>query len=849
MSVPPPHAIPTASGAAAESQPEPPVVYAPDFMTATGAPGVVSGVWTPLNNQPSFSAAAGAYLLTDGRILVEDANLIDVAWWTLTPDNTGSYINGSWTQVASPGPCPNGEKSSATIYAPLYYASAVLADGRFVMVGGEYDYNYSYFNGSGEVWTDQGAIYDPVANRWTCIAAPSGWAQIGDAESVVLADGTFMIADPFNNQVATLNAGTSPPSFNSPFTPAGKGADGSNDEEGWILLPDGDVFTTEIWNSSDGTVTPALTYSPVSQAWSSAGTAPDPLVLLSKGGVNYHETGPAMLRPDGTVFASGAVGFNDVYDTVSNTWSSGPSFPSVIDNYSSGSCTISNKTEQLVAADAPAAILPDGNVLIAPGPVDSQSACEWVPPSVLFEFDGTSLTEVAQPSFASQVPSYLGRLLPLPTGQVLYTNTYNYIELYTPAGTPDASWAPAIATWPATVMPGGTNYSVTGTQFNGLSQASGYGDDYQAATNFPLVRITNNASGHVFYARTHSHSTMAVATGSATVSTEFDVPAGVETGASTMVVVANGIASSPVAVNVSGATPTATATGTRTPTATATLTATRTASATATATRTATATASSTATVTATSTPTATATATRTATATASSTATATPTISGTATPTATATTTATPTLTATQTATSTATATATATRTATATATASSTASATTTATSTGTATATMTATRTATATASPTVTATRTATASPTETATATATGTAGETATPTATPTQVAARLKIKPSPKDFGIVKVGSVKRATLTLLNSAKNGPPITFANPMTEFPANSPEFSSIATTCAAQLPPKKKCKLTVQFDPTSPGAKSSTVTIFDNAGNANQVIPLRGKGE
>ena len=685
MSVPPPHAIPTASGAVAESQPEPPAVYAPDFMAAT-APAVTSGVWTPLNNQPSFSASAGAYLLTDGRILVEDAQLIDVAWWTLTPDNTGSYINGSWTQVASPGPCANGEKSSATIYAPLYYASAVLADGRFVMVGGEYDYNYGYVNSSAEVWTDQGAIYDPVANKWTCIAAPSGWTQIGDAESVVLADGTFMLADPFSNQVATLNASTSPPSFNTPFTPAGKGADISNDEEGWILLPDGDVFTLEIWSSNEGYVTPALTYSPVSQAWSSAGTAPDPLVLLSKGGVNYHEIGPAMLRPDGTVFASGAVGPNDVYDTVSNTWSSGPSFPTITDNYSSGGCTISNKTEQLVAADAPAALLPDGNVLIAPGPVDSQSACEWVPPSVLFEFDGTSLTEVAQPSGAQFVPSYVGRLLVLPTGQVLYTNTDYSVEIYTPAGTPEASWAPAIATSPATVTPGGTNYSLTGTQFNGLSQAVSYGDDYQAATNFPLVRITNNASGHVFYARTHSHSTMAVATGSATVSTEFDVPAAIETGASTMVVVANGIASSPVAVNVSGATPTATATATPTPTATATLTATRTATATATATRTATATASSTATLTAT------ATATRTATATA--TATATPTVTGTATPTATATTTATPTLTATPTATSTATATATATGTATPTATATTTATPTLTATPTATSTATATAT-----------------------------------------------------------------------------------------------------------------------------------------------------------
>jgi hypothetical protein len=64
------------------------------------------------------------------------------------------------------------------------------------------------------------------------------------------------------------------------------------------------------------------------------------------------------------------------------------------------------------------------------------------------------------------------------------------------------------------------------------------------------VRITNNATGHVFYARTHDHSTMGVATGSKTVSTNFDVPSGVETGASKLEVVANGIPSQPVNVAV-----------------------------------------------------------------------------------------------------------------------------------------------------------------------------------------------------------------------------------------------------------------------------------------------------------
>src|SRR5208337_3713740 len=96
----------------------------------------------------------------------------------------------------------------------------------------------------------------------------------------------------------------------------------------------------------------------------------------------------------------------------------------------------------------------------------------------------------------------------------------------------------------------GSTYSISGTQFNGLSQAAAFGDELQTATNYPLVQITNSSTGHVFYARTHNHSSMGVATGTATVSTNFDVPSSMETGASTLVVIANGIPSAAVDVTV-----------------------------------------------------------------------------------------------------------------------------------------------------------------------------------------------------------------------------------------------------------------------------------------------------------
>jgi hypothetical protein len=54
----------------------------------------------------------------------------------------------------------------------------------------------------------------------------------------------------------------------------------------------------------------------------------------------------------------------------------------------------------------------------------------------------------------------------------------------------------------------------------------------------------------VKYARTYDFSTMGVATGSAIVSTWFEVPTDAETGDSTLEVVANGIPSVPVNVTV-----------------------------------------------------------------------------------------------------------------------------------------------------------------------------------------------------------------------------------------------------------------------------------------------------------
>ena len=111
-----------------------------------------------ITTQPPFNTDT-PLLLTDGRVLfhASDRN----TWWTLTPDINGSYLNGTWTQVAS----------MASNYKPLYYASAVLPDGRVIVEGGEY-------NNLSAVWTNLGSFYDPAANTWTAVNPPAGWANM-----------------------------------------------------------------------------------------------------------------------------------------------------------------------------------------------------------------------------------------------------------------------------------------------------------------------------------------------------------------------------------------------------------------------------------------------------------------------------------------------------------------------------------------------------------------------------------------------------------------------------------------------------------------------------------------------
>lgn len=471
--------------------------------------------WTPVTQSASFTGNT-ALLLTDGTVMVQE--LQTTHWWRLTPDSTGDYINGTWTQLAS---MPSG-------YAPLYYASAVLPDGRVVVEGGEYNTPSPPGPSSGLPppplsipppgnETNLGAIYTPATNTWASITPPTGWSSIGDAAGIVRPDGTFMLAGFFYSQIALLNATTLTWTAS---TPAGKADNYS--EEGWTLLPNGKVLAVDVWVS-----TASELYTQSSNSWASGGSTVVNLADMSP----CEEMGPAVLRPDGTVFAIGATNSTAIYHTATSTWSAGPVMP-----------------VGLGVADGPAAPLPNGNVLMVASPTSSTN-CYGVG-SQYFEFNGSTLTSVPAPPNAASSPAYAGRMLVLPTGQIFFTGFGGQPQIYTPGGTYLAAWQPTLTSVPTTLTRGVSNYTISGTQFNGRTQGAMYGDNAQMATNYPLVRITNNTTNHVQYVPTHSFSTMAVATGSATVSAQLDIPQTIEVGASSLTVVANGIPSQPIGVSV-----------------------------------------------------------------------------------------------------------------------------------------------------------------------------------------------------------------------------------------------------------------------------------------------------------
>lgn len=489
-----------------------------------------SGTWTDVGNVPfSGQGGWGPIQLTDGSVIIKQSFTGSAGvWYDLAPDSKGKYTDGTWTKIAA---MPAG-------YSPDFFAQQVLANGNVLIEGGEY--NDQCARGC---WTNKGAIYDPVANAWSPVTPPSGWNSIGDAESVILPDGTYMLADccffGTGKQVLATISGTSV-TWATPTTTWSCANNGPcMDEEGFTSLPDGDILLVDVWDYTN-TSDEYWIYDTAKASWSEPGSTPDRMSDTS-----HFELGAAPLTPLGS--AQGTIiqltantvtpGPSDVYNVATGKWSTGP--------------TLKVGTSTYIMADAPAAVLPDGNVL-----VEGSTCYGNCSPAHFWEFKTTKngvvkATQVNDTKTSPNSNCFTGNLLPLPTGQVLWDNSQSSTEVavYTPKGKAKTAWQPVVSSVSNSLTVGSTGNAISGTNFNGFSLGGYYGDDAQAATNFPLVRITNTSTGDVCFGRSYNFSTMGVWT-TGTTNAVFDIPKSCETGASTLQVIANGIASAGVSVTL-----------------------------------------------------------------------------------------------------------------------------------------------------------------------------------------------------------------------------------------------------------------------------------------------------------
>ena len=606
---------------------------------------------------------------TDGTILVQSFD--GQTWWKLTPDATGSYINGTWTRLAT-APTPR-----------LYFASQVLPDGRFIEVGGEY-------SGPGLLanWSNTGDIYDPVANTWSTITpypnqpgcprigyvegnltsgSPQitgiypytsglvvGWGVsgtgipsgativsidsatqitisanaaatltigialnhvytlvgcLGDDPSILLAGSKLLVGDLINGHTYIYTTAT-----DSWAESGTKVYADQSDEEGWAKVVDGTVLNYDLFKSIATGGSYAEIYAPSTGTWSgispSDGSAAGTIPQLSSNALGA-ELGPVIRLQDGRILVIGATQHTGLYTPPTNTWAAGPDIMG----------TLNGIPSPFGADDAPGAILPNGHVIFAAdagasgftssgnitsgsniitnipstailqegwsiigtgipagsiiGSVDSPTQVHigapvnatatvaddtiawggtFSNPTQLFDFNpSTGTISPVSPAIPDGLlpflRAYVSRMLILPTGQMLFSDSSQQVWAYTPDGAPNPALRPVIN---SVTYNGGGVFTLTGQQLNGQSAGAAYGDDSQMDSNYPIIRMTN-ATGNVYYARTTNWSSTNVDGGTTPETVNFTLNPAITPGNYVLIVSGAGISSFPVFINITAA--------------------------------------------------------------------------------------------------------------------------------------------------------------------------------------------------------------------------------------------------------------------------------------------------------
>ena len=268
-----------------------------------------AGTWAALVHAPP-AGLNNSLLLSDGTVICGDGGQ---NWYRLTPDSHGSYINGTWSQIAS------------TAYTRLFYASQVLTNGNVFVAGGEY--------GTGR---NEAELYNSLNNTWSTISNPNNEA-FSDCESKMLPSGNVLVP-PVGDFGGCVIYNVGGNSFQS------AAAAQNQNEAAWARLPNDNILTIDTGSQNSEHYVPSL------NAWHSDGSVPVAVYGFGE------ELGASFVLPNGKVFQLGATPHTAIYTpgsslTAAGSWVAGADIPN-----------------SLGAVDAPAAMMANGKILCAVGP-------------------------------------------------------------------------------------------------------------------------------------------------------------------------------------------------------------------------------------------------------------------------------------------------------------------------------------------------------------------------------------------------------------------------------------------------------------------------------------------------
>jgi autotransporter-associated beta strand protein len=510
---------------------------------------VPTGTWTQVALPPTLAAigVGDMVLLNDGEVMAQGQGVSNV-WFRLTADGSGAFGGGSWAPAASMS------------LARQRFATNVLPDGHVVVLGGE----HTNLDAPplGFTFTSTGEIYDPAANAWTALQDFPGSANLGNgfgaspSPTELLAggvgtDGQILVGSFWGGDTWLLHP-TQPAA--SQWTQTINNRVSASGEDSFIGLPGGNVLAYDTARSqtlnqftAEEYIAPGNTLpggGPSNGVWVDVSPASGTIAPLGYNSGTIHENGaplllpPSAAHPSGAVFWIGGDGQTAFFDLSNSTWSAG--------NVIGYDGTI--PSPGYLAADAPAALLPNGHVLLL------ASHTYITAPSVLFDFNPA--TGLYAPLAGSSTPypdlsnvSAIGAsMLVLPNGHVLFaagTQLWDYApDAGTPAQTPLVAGVGNLVNGVYDGQPNADgSYNLSGTYLTGFSEGAAQGDEFNGcATNYPIVKLTLNS--RVWYLNTTGW-TPGVA--DLTLNTvKFTLPPTLAAGNFSLQVVASGIASNTI---------------------------------------------------------------------------------------------------------------------------------------------------------------------------------------------------------------------------------------------------------------------------------------------------------------